>query len=179
MRLPLQLPLLLLCFATASASAQTWDRLNFGQSRDSVHSQLDNQNLPVGSTPDGNLQTNTDYPVLIPGLLYPIPMMVTFYFDTNSHLAEITLALDLPAMRHDWASIGPDEALYDFASDKLAFALAGQYGAPIFSSNACNAETLTAPCTVQWRDPNQAIQLERIPTGHHLRIHYLPLAPTL
>jgi hypothetical protein len=166
--------------ATSSSAQTTWDTLNFGQSRDSVHAYLDNQNLAVSSTPDNNLQTNSDYPILIPGLLYPIPVMVTFQFDANSHLAEITLALDLPAMRHDWAAIGPDEALYTFASDKLAFALAGQYGAPTFSSSTCNAATEATPCTLQWHgSTNQSIQLERIPTGRHLRIHYLPQAPTL
>jgi len=85
----LSLLTLVLCLASATASAQlTWDNLSFGQSRDSVHTQLDNQPLAVSSTPDNNLQTNTDYPILIPGLLYPIPMMVTFRFDTSSRLAE-------------------------------------------------------------------------------------------
>lgn len=176
----LSLLTLVLCLASATASAQlTWDNLSFGQSRDSVHTQLDNQPLAVSSTPDNNLQTNTDYPILIPGLLYPIPMMVTFRFDTSSRLAEITLSLDLPAMRHDWAALGSEEALFNFASDKLAFALAGQYGAPIFSTPTCNAESSTAPCTLQWHGNSQAIQLERTSGTRHLHIRYLPLAPTL
>lgn len=174
--------LLLLCFAATSASAQTlWRDLHFGQSRDGVQAQLTNQNLPVETTADGSLQTNNDYQLPLPGLAYPIPMMVTFHFDTNAHLVDIALSLDLPAMRHDWASIGTDEALYNFAADKLSFALAGNYGAPTLTSPACNvaSELLTAPCTIQWRTSTQVIQLERIPTGRHLRIEYLPFAVAL
>jgi len=158
--------------------ASPWSSVTLGDTRDSAHSKLDNLNIPVSSTPDANLQTNTDFPLILPGLLYPLPVMVTFRFDANSRLAEITLNLDLPAMRRDWAALGSDEALYNFADDKLAFALAGAYGAPSFSSPACNAEAPTTPCTTQWRDANrsQVIQLERIPNGHHLRIDYLPLA---
>jgi hypothetical protein len=169
--------LLALCIAATSASAQTWNTLNFGQSRDSVQSQLTNQNIPVESTPDGSLQTNSDYPVTVPGLAYPLPMMVTMHFDAASHLAGISLALDLPAMRHDWPSLGSDEALYNFAADKLSLALAGNYGAPIFTTPSCTAEA--APCTLEWRNTLQVIQLERIPTGRHLYITYLPFAPTL
>jgi hypothetical protein len=176
MRLPLAI--LLLCLSAATASAQqTWGGVHLGQSRDGVQAQLTNQNLPVESLPDGALQTNTDNAIPLPGLLYPIPMMATFHFDTNSHLAETTLSLDLPAMRHDWASLGSDEALYNFAAEKLAFALAGQYGAPIFSSSTCNLATDTsAPCTIEWRTNQEVIQLENIPNGHHLRIRYLPAA---
>ena len=174
--------LLSLCLAAASASAQTlWSGLHFGQSRDAVQAQLTNQNLPIESIASGSLQTNNDYPLPLPGLQYPIPMMVTFHFDTNSNLADISLSVDLPAMRHDWASIGTDDALYSFAADKLSLALSGNYGAPTFSSPACNiaAELLTTPCTTQWRTSGQVIQLERVPNGRHLRIDYLPLATAL
>lgn len=101
--------------------------------------------------------------------------MATFHFDADSRLAEITLSLDLPAMRHDWPSLGSDEAVYNFAADRLALALAAEYGAPAFST--CNAEN--SPCILQWRDPNQVIQLERIPATRHLRVHYLPVPTTL
>lgn len=174
--------LLSLCLAATSASAQTlWSGLHFGQSRDAVQAQLTNQNLPVGSTAGGSLQTNSDYPLPLPGLANPIPMVVTFHFDANSNLADISLSLDLPAMRHDWASIGADDALYSFAADKLSLALSGNYGAPTFSSPACNvaAELLTSPCTIQWRTSGQVIQLERVPNGRHLRVEYLPLATAL
>ncbi|MGA8938609.1 MAG: hypothetical protein WB439_05525 [Acidobacteriaceae bacterium] len=179
MRLSRQLSsflVLSLCFAAAAACAQSpWPAgVSLGDSRDNVRIALDRDNLPAGSTPDGSLQTNSDYPVSLPGLRYPIPMMLTFAFDTNSRLAEMTLSLDLPAMRRDWAAVGSDEALYNFAADKLAFALAANHGAPIFSSPSCNSAT-DAPCTIQWREINRlTIQLERIPNGHHLRIHYLP-----
>ena len=174
----MRLALPLLCLVTATASAQVpWKDLHFGQSRDSVRSQLENLNLPVESTPDTALQSNKDYPLLLPGLLYPIPIMATFHFDADSRLAEITLSVDLPAMRREWSSLGSDEALYNFAADKLAFALAGEYGTPIFSSPTCNAEN--SPCTLQWRDPAQIIQLERTPGTHHLHIHYLPIATAL
>jgi hypothetical protein len=177
----LHLAILLLCLATATASAQqTWGGVHFGQSRDAVQAQLNNQNLPVESAPSDALQTNSDYPLPLPGLLYPIPMMANFHFDTNSKLDAVVLSLDLPAMRHDWASIGSDEALYNFAADKLSFALAGQYGAPIFTSPTCSVATETpTPCTIQWHGTNQVIQLESIPTGRHLRIRYLPIATAL
>lgn len=176
MRLPLQLPLLLLSLAATAASAQTWGGVTLGQSRDAIQSQFNNANLPVESLSDGDLQTNNDNAISLPGLLYPLPMMATFHFDTNSRLAETTLSLDLPAMRRDWASLGSDEALFNFAADKLVLALAGQYGPPVFSTYSCSAEPITAPCTLQWNEKNipQVIQLERIPTGFHLRIHYLP-----
>ena len=171
--------LLALC-ATANAQVP-WSAVSLGDTRDRVHAKLDKLNIPISSTPDTNLQTNTDFPLVLPGLLYPLPVMVTFRFDANSRLAEITLALDLPAMRRDYAALGSDEALYAFANDKLALALAGAYGPPSFSSYACNAEPATTPCTLQWRDTNksQVIQLERIPNGHHLRIDYLPVAGAL
>jgi hypothetical protein len=171
----------LLCLAAATASAQApWSNLPFGESRDTVHSRLDNLNLPVSSTPDNNLQTNADYPLPLPGLLYPLPVMVTFRFDANSRLAEISLALDLPAMRRDWAALGSDEALYTFAADKFSLALSGTYGSPGFNTPACTAEPPTAPCTLEWRDPNRGvIQLERTPAGHHLHIDYLPISTTL
>jgi hypothetical protein len=180
MRLPLAT--LLLCLSAATASAQTWGGVTLGQSRDAIQSQLNNQNLPVESLPDGDLQTNSDNPIPLPGLLYPIPMMATFHFDAKSRLNETTLSLDLAAMHRDWAALGSDEALYNFAADKLAFALAGQYGAPTFSSPSCNIviEAPTAPCTFQWRvNSSQVVQLESIPSGHHLRIHYLPVATAL
>ncbi len=179
MRPPL---VLLLCLSAATASAQqTWGSVHFGQSRDSVQAQLNNQNLPVESAPDGALQTNSDYPLPLPGLPYPIPMMANFHFDINTKLDTVVLSLDVAAMRHDWSSLGSDEALYTFAANKLSFALAGQYGAPIFSSSTCNVATedLTTPCTIQWHGTNQVIQLESIPTGRHLRIRYLPLAGAL
>jgi hypothetical protein len=175
--------LLLLCFATAtSASAQTtWHGLHFGESRDDVRSQLAAQNMPVETSPDGALQTNTDYNLPLPGLLYPFPMVANLHFDTNSLLADVTLTLDLPAMRRDWASLGSDQALYNFADDQLTFALAGLYGAPLYSSVPCNviAETASFPCTILWRGNQQSIELERLSSGRRLRIHYLPLATGL
>ena len=152
-----------------------------GESRDGVHAKLDNLNLPVSSTPDNNLQTNSDYPLILPGLIYPLPVMVTFRFDANSRLAETNLSLDLPAMRRDWAALGSDEALFAFATDKLSFNLAGVYGPPVLNTPARDAATEPVPCTIEWRDPirNELIQLERIPNGHHLRINYLPVTGSL
>ena len=69
------LTLLLALAATTAASAQVpWANLPFGQSRDTIHARLDTANLAVSSTPDGNLQTKTDYPLVLPGLLYPLPV---------------------------------------------------------------------------------------------------------
>jgi len=176
------LALLLAVAAATAASAQVpWSAVSMGESRDGVHAKLDNLNLPVSSTPDNNLQTNSDFPLILPGLLYPIPVMVTFRFDANSRLAETTLSLDLPAMRRDWAALGSDEALYTFAADKLAFNLAGVYGPPVLSTPTCDAPTEATACTLEWRDPNlrQQIQLERIPNGHHIHLSYLPITGSL
>ena len=178
MRLPLAI--LLLGFATATASGQNpWRELVFGQSRDGVRSQLENANLAVESTPDGNLQSNADSPLPLPGLANPIPVMATFLFDTSAHLTEVTLSVDLPALRRDYPSLGSDEALYNFAADKLGLALAGQYGNPVFSSIACSAAPQTAPCTLQWRSQVLVVQLESTSAGHHVRVHYLPVPTTL
>ena len=171
--------LLALC-ATANAQVP-WSAVSLGDTRDRVHAKLDNLNIPISSTPDTNLQTNTDFPLVLPGLLYSLPVMVTFRFDANSRLAETNLSLDLPAMRRDWAALGSDEALYTFAADKLAFNLAGVYGPPVLSTPTCDAPTEATACTLEWRDPNlrQQIQLERIPNGHHIHLSYLPLTRSL
>jgi hypothetical protein len=176
------LTLLLALAATTAASAQVpWTNLPFGVSRDTIHTRLDTANLAVSSTPDGNLQTNTDYPLILPGLLYPLPVLVTFRFDANSRLAETALSLDLASMRRDWAALGSDDALFTFAADKLALNLAGVYGPPVFNTPTCDAPTETTPCTLEWRDPTlrQQIQLERIPNGHHIHLIYLPISGSL
>ena len=175
MRLPLAL---LLATLTTTASAQTWAGAALGQSRDSLQTQFNNANLQVSLPPRRRPPKPTPpSPSLSPAFSTPFPMMATFHFDTNSRLAETSLSLDLPAMRHDYAALGSDESLFAFAADKLAFVFSGEYGAPVFATTSCNAETTTAPCTIEWRiNPAQVVQLERIPAGHHLRIHYLPTA---
>jgi hypothetical protein len=181
MRPPLAILLLTLTLSFTTASAQTWGGVSLGQSRDAIQTQFTDANLQVSSLTDGDLQTNTAQPISLPGLLYPLPMMATFHFDAKARLAEVTLSLDLPAMRRDYAALGSDEALFNFAAEKLAFVLAGEYGTPAFSTPSCNAETTTAPCTLQWNQPpaRQVIELERIPSGHHLRIRYLPSSAPL
>lgn len=171
--------LLLLC--TASASAQTtWHGLRFGESHDQIVSQLTTQNMPVESTPDGNLQANTDVELPLPGLHYPVPMVATFHLDANSNLADIDLSLDLHDMRRYWAALGPDAALFNFASEQFTLSLAGLYGTPIYTSPGCNIVSETPPpCTILWHGDNQSIALERTPADHHLSIHYLPIANSL
>jgi hypothetical protein len=179
------LPLtLLLALATATASAQgTWRGLHFGESRDSVNAQFTNLNMPSTTSQDGSVQVNADYELPLPGLRYPFPMIVTAHFDDHGGLSDVTLALDLSSAHHYWANIGSDEALLNFAAQHFTSAISGRYGAPLFTSNACDAEPKQPPtfCIVSWSSPSQTIEIERAITarGPHLLIRYQPLASDL
>ena len=180
----MRLALILCLAATASASAQTtWHNLHFGQSRDAVTAELTNQNMPSTSSDDGTLQVSTDFEELLPGLRYPLPLIVTVHFNANSALSDVTLALDLPAARHYWSSIGSDEALFNFAAEHFTGALSGRYGAPLFSSNSCDGEPKQAStfCIISWRGAEQTVEMERSVTakGPRLLIRYQPLAGDL
>ena len=174
----------LACIAsTAGASAQnTWKGLHFGESRDDVRNQLAAQSITVETAQDGTLQATKNYELTIPGLRYPFPMLASFHFDDASDLADVTLALDLPAMRLYWAAIGPEDALANFAAEKLTGALSGRYGTPLYRSTACDAETKQpAFCIVSWPGSGQTIELERgtSPKGLRLLVRYQPLANDL
>jgi hypothetical protein len=182
------LPLVLsLAAATATASAQTtWHNLHFGESRDDVTNQLTNQNMPSTSTQDGNLQANSDYDLYLPGLRYPLPMIVTVHFDDHAALTDITLALNLTSARRSLPSTpstSSDDALLHFAAEHFTAALSGRYGPPLYSSNSCDTEAKQAStfCIVSWRTADQTIELERTITlkGPRLLIRYQPLATDL
>ena len=175
---------LFLAAATAAASAQTtWHNLQFGQSRDAVTAQLNNQNMPSSVSQDGSVQANADYELLLPGLRYPLPVIVTAHFDANANLADVTLTLDIPSARRYWPAITSDDAMFHFAAEHFTAALSGRYGAPLFSSNACDPAAKESPtfCLVSWGHPNQTIELERSVTskGPRLLIRYQPLASDL
>jgi len=175
---------LTLTLATSAASAQnTWHGLHFGESRDDVRAQLTAQNMPSTSSQDGTLQANADYDLLLPGLRYPFPTIVSVHFDDRAALADITLSLDLPGMRRDWAALGSDDALLHFAAEHFTAALSGRYGAPLYSSNSCNIEPKqpSSFCIVSWRGTDQTIELENAltPRGSRLLIRYQPLATDL
>ena len=182
MRLPLLLVLSLATATTAASAQTTWQGLHFGESRDDVHTQLTAQNLPVGTSQDGSLQSNTDYELPLPGLRHTFPMLVNFHFDDNATLADITLSLDLSGMRRYWAAVGSDEALSSFAAEHLTTALSGRYGAPLYRSTTCDAEPKQgSSCVVSWHGTDQTVELEHLstPNGPRLLIHYQPLATAL
>jgi hypothetical protein len=182
MRLPL---LLLACTLTAAAApAQTtWHNLHFGQSRDEVRAQLSTQNLSLQTTPDNSLQTAADYDLNLPGLQHPLSMIATFHFSDAGTLADVTLAVDLPAVRRYWAPLGSDDVIVSFVSEKLAIALSGIYGTAIYRSPSCDVSPTPAPafCTSVWHAQDQTIELDRpiSPRGPRLLIRYQPLATDL
>jgi len=178
------LPLALCLAAATSASAQTtWQNLHFGESHDAVTAQLANQNMPSTTSQDGTVQATADYELRLPGLRYPLPVIVTAHFDTNNALADVTLTLDPVSARHYWPNIGSDDALLHFAAEHFTAALSGRYGAPLFASNSCDADPKQPSpfCIVSWHGTDQTIELERsvTPRGPRLLIRYQPLAGDL
>jgi hypothetical protein len=178
--------LLALCLtaATTAASAQaTWRGVHFGESRDDVRSQITAQNMPLSTSQDGTLRTNTDYDLALPGLLHPFPMVVSFHFDDPSTLTDVTLALDLPGMHRYWSPIGADEAILNFAAEHLTSALSSIYGTPLYRSSACDADPKQPSpfCILTWRGKDQTIEIERSSGTHgqRLLIRYQPLATGL
>jgi hypothetical protein len=175
---------LLLALATAAASAQTtWHNVHFGESRDVVRAQITAQNVPLSTAQDGSLQSNTDYELALPGLRHTFPMLVAFHFDDAATLTDITLTLDLPGMKRYWSTLGPDEALLNFAAEHLTAALSSIYGTPLFHSAACDADPKQPSpfCMLSWRGNNQTVEIERSTTPHgpRLLIRYQPLATDL
>jgi hypothetical protein len=169
---------ILACTLALPASAQlTWKNLHFGQSRDEARAQLTTQNIAVQNTPDGSLQSTADYELPIPPLQHTFPMVASFHFDDAGQLAEVTLALDVPAMRRYWGTLGTDDALFTFAEEKLITALTGRYGTALYRTPTCDSDPKQS-CTSLWRGPDQSIVLDRLttPRGPRLIIRYQPLA---
>ncbi len=166
------------------ASAQlTWKNLHFGQSRDDVRTQLRASGMEVETSQENSLQSTADYELALPGLARTLPMHAGFHFNDANGLADVTLWLDLAGMRRYWAALGPEEALYNFAAEKLTVALSGRYGPPLYRSPDCDKapQAPTAFCTLGWRGPDQLIEMERSPAarGPRLVIRYQPLAADL
>jgi hypothetical protein len=181
---PSLLLVLSLAAATSAASAQsTWQGLHFGQSRDDVRAQITAQNMPVSTSQDGALQSNTDYELVLPGLRHTFPMVASFHFNDDTLLADITLSLDLPAMDRFWSGVGTHEAILNFAAEHLTSALSSIYGAPLYRSAACDAEPKPASpfCILTWRGNAQTVEIERSagPHGPRLVLRYQPLAAGL
>ncbi len=176
--------LIAIAAASTAASAQTtWHNVHFGESRDDVRSQITAQNMPLSTSQDGTLQANSDYELALPGLRYTFPMLVSFHFDKAAALTDVTLALDLSGMKHNWATIGTDEALINFAAEHLTGALSSIYGTPLYRSTACDtdAKQASAFCILSWRGNNQTVEIEHSNTSHgqRLLIRYQPLASDL
>jgi hypothetical protein len=182
-RIPAILVFSCIAAATTASAQTTWKGLHFGESREDVRAQLTAQSFTVEATQDGSLQSTADYELAVPGLRHTFPMIASFQFDDNLALADITLSLDLAGMRRYWATVGPEDALMNFAAEKLTGALSGRYGAPIYRSTACDAELKQNPgfCIVSWRGSEQTVEMERAASAKGLRllIRYQPLATDL
>ncbi|MDE1162733.1 MAG: hypothetical protein PW792_12405 [Acidobacteriaceae bacterium] len=181
MRLALAVALLSMS-GFAHAQATTWHNLHFGETRDQVRTDLTAQGIPVESSAEGALQSTSDYDLFLPGLTNTLPLRSSYHFTPNGGLMDVTLTLDLPAMRRNFAELASDDALIRFASDAMAGALAGRYGAPIYRSPACEGESKEAnTCAIFWNGSEQSILLERTasPRGQHLLLRYQMLTSDL
>ena len=174
--------LLLLSLGLAStAQAQaTWKGLTFGQTRDSVRAALAAQNFEVETSQEGSLQSVSDYQLFLPGMRNALPLRADFRFTDAGGLMDITLSLDFAIMKQNFPSIGGDEALLAFASDKLTRALTDRYATPIARAADCDADAKRpTACTVNWHDPGQSVELDWFTHGPKLFIRYQMLAPDL
>ncbi|MDE1155594.1 MAG: hypothetical protein PW735_07660 [Acidobacteriaceae bacterium] len=174
------------CLAQQGAPS-TWHGLTFGDSIDSVRTTLNNQQIPTELSQNGSLQSTQDYALFLPGLPSTLPMLSSYHFTPNGGLMDVTLALDLPALRRSWPdATGSDDSLAAFAGERLAGALAGRYGAPLYRSAGCETTSpatgpSTPECIVFWSGPQQTVVLERRHTAHgeHLIVRYQMLATDL
>jgi len=166
--------------STAQAQA-TWKGLSFGQTRDSVRAALAGQNFDVETSQEGSLQSVSDYQLLLPGMRNALPLRAEFRFTDAGGLMDITLSLDFAIMKQNFPSIGGDEALLDFASQKLTRALTDRYATPISRQSDCDADAAKRPaaCAINWHDPGQSVELDWFTHGPRLFIRYQMLAPDL
>jgi hypothetical protein len=169
--------LLLLSLGLASvAHAQTtWKGLSFGESRDNVRAALAAQNFDVETSQEGSLQSVNDYQLLLPGMKNALPLRADFRFTSAGGLMDITLSLDLAAMRQSFPNIAGENALLAFASTKLTRALTDKYAAPISRQAGCSADA----CAINWRDPGQSVELNWLTHAPKLFIRYQMLTPDL
>lgn len=176
-----------LSFALAlPAAAQiTWHNVRFGETREQVRSELAAQGFPVEISQEGSLQSISDYNILLPGMRNTLPLRADFHFTDAGTLMDVTLSLDLPAMRRSYPSLGGDEALLAFAYERFNRALSDKYAAPLFVRSECSADGATLAklpspmCTVNFRGEGQSVELTWLQRPYRLFIRYQMLASDL
>ena len=176
--------LLALTLAATAGAQSTWKNLRFGQSRDDVRNTLTTQGIAVETSQEGSLQSTSDFQLFVPGLRHTLPLHTEFRFTDAGGLMDITLSLDFAIMKQNFPSIGGDEALLNFASDKLTRALTDRYATPISRQADCDADAATVAkrpvaCAINWHDPGQSVELDWYTHGPRLFIRYQMLAPDL
>lgn len=171
---------------TLSAAAQTtWHNVHFGETREQVRSELQAQGFPVETSQEGSLQSISNYNILLPGMRNTLPLRADFHFTDAGTLMDVTLSLDLPAMRQAYPSLGGEDALLAFAYDRFNRALTDKYGVPLFTRSECTADPAALAkipnpvCTVNFRDPTQSIELTWRQRPGHLYIRYQTLVSDL
>jgi hypothetical protein len=179
------LTLLLALTLAATAGAQsTWKNLRFGQSRDDVRNALTTQGIAVETSQEGALESTSDYQLFVPGLRHTLPLHTEFRFTDSGGLMDITLTLDIPAMRQNYNEFRTDDALLAFASDHLTRALTDIYAAPVSTTSECDADPATfankpTGCTINWHGSGQSIAIDWLTRPAHLYIRYQMLSPDL
>ncbi len=176
--------LLALALATSACAQTTWKNLHFGQNPDQVRAALAAQGIPVATSQEGSLQSTSDYQLLLPGLRRSLPVRADFRFTDAGGLMDVTLYLDLAAMRENYTELRTDESLLNFASDKLTRALTDIYAAPVSTTSECDTDpaALAAKpigCTIDWHGTGQSISIDWLTRPSHLYIRYQMLAPDL
>jgi len=156
-------PTLVLATTGLCQEPTTWHGLHFGDTRDHIRTELNQQGIETAQSPEGTLEATQDYDLMLPGLRYPLPILSSFHFTDAGTLSDVTLTINPQSMRKVWASALPGEDLDRFASDHLAGALAGRYGPPIYRATGCDATAKSEPerCIIFWNGPNESIVLER------------------
>jgi hypothetical protein len=176
--------LVALTLAATAPAQSTWKNLHFGQSRDDVRTALTAQDIAVETSQEGSLESTSDYQLFVPGLRHTLPLHAQFRFTDAGGLMDITLNLDLPAMRQTYTEFRTDETLLTFASDRLTRALTNIYAAPVSTTSECDADPSTfankpTGCTIDWHGTAQSIAIEWFTHPAHLYIRYQMLSPDL
>lgn len=164
---------LLFALPIAAQQPSTWHGLHFGDTVDQVKAQLAAQDISTSTSLDGVLSAVKDYDLELPGLSHAITLLPRFHFTTDGRLQDVTLPVDLAGMRREWnGTTGNDSTTLLFAQQHLAGALAGIYGAPIYTSPGCDvaAKDPAATCVLFWKGDAQTITLER--SGSSLFVRY-------
>jgi len=173
-----------LIFAASGSAQSTWKNLHFGQTRDDARNALTAQGIPVETSQEGSLESTGDYQLFVPGLRHTLPMHTQLRFTDSGGLMDITLTLDVPAMRQNYNEYRTDDALLAFASDRLTRALTDIYAAPVSTTSECDADPATfankpTGCTINWHGTGQSIAIDWLTRPAHLYIRYQMLSPDL